>query len=130
VDSDTGLPYAAWVHADQLSAGTRTVAVRAFDAAGQAASSALTVRVVGDDSGWGRSRRWAELTSAPKDGGITQLTGRTSGNGLVIVDLTPCDSADATVVDRFSLRADDAGDLNAVYAGAGLCVLRLAPQRT
>jgi Big-like domain-containing protein len=130
VASDTGLPYATWVDADQLSSGTRTVAVRAFDAAGQAASSARTVRVVRYGQGWGRSRRWAELASAAKDGGITQLTGHTSDNGVVVVDLTPCDSADATVVDRFSLRADDQGHLDAVYAGAGLCVLRLQPQRS
>jgi hypothetical protein len=61
---------------------------------------------------------------------VTVLSGRTTSNRLVGVDLTPCDSADGTVADSFDLRADDVGRLAAVYAGAGLCVLRLVPHRS
>jgi Bacterial Ig domain/Bacterial Ig-like domain/Right handed beta helix region len=130
VSRDTSAPYEASADAGELSAGTHTVAVRAFDAPGQAASAAVTVRVASGGRGeWSRRRRSAQLTSAPSDGGVTQLTGRTSSNGLVRVDLTPCDSADATVADRFTLRADEAGRLDAAYSGAGLCVLALVLTR-
>ena len=49
---------------------------------------------------------------------------------VVRVELTPCDNADGSVVDSFTLRADENGRLDAAYAGPGLCVLRLVPQRT
>jgi hypothetical protein len=127
VASDTTAPYEASVDAGPLSAGSHTVAVRAFDGSGQAASSAVTVRVTSGSSGWSRRRPSAQLTSVMGDGGVTQLAGRTTRNGLVRVDLTPCDSADGTVADRFNLRADGSGHLDAVYAGAGLCVLALEP---
>jgi Bacterial Ig domain/Right handed beta helix region len=128
VRSDTRSPYGAWVNADQLPAGTHTLSVRAFDAAGQAASTAITVRAVSSD-GWGRSRRWVKLSSVAKEGGVTQLTGRTAPNAVVRVDLTPCDSADGSILDTFTLRADENGRLDAAYAGAGACVLRLVPSR-
>jgi Big-like domain-containing protein/parallel beta helix pectate lyase-like protein len=128
VRSDADAPYAAWVDADRLAAGTRTLSVRAFDAAGQAASTAVTVRVV-SSGGWGRSRRWVELSSAAEDGGVTHLTGRTAPKAVVRVELTPCDSADGAIVDTFTLQADDDGHLDAAYAGAGACVLRLVPPR-
>jgi hypothetical protein len=47
----------------------------------------------------------------------------------VRVDLTPCDSTEGAVADRFDLTADDDGRLTAVSSGAGLCVLRLVPAR-
>jgi hypothetical protein len=128
VSSDTLEPYSTWVGDDEIAPGTRTLAVRAFDAAGQAASSAVTVRVV-SDSGWTWSRRSAELSSVAGDGGVTQLTGRTAPNRVVRVDLTPCDSTEGAVADRFDLTADDDGRLTAVSSGAGLCVLRLVPAR-
>ena len=127
--SDTRSPYGAWVHADQLPAGTRTLSVRAFDGAGQAASTAITVRVP-SASGWSGSRRWVKLSSLALDGGVTQLTGRTAPDAVVRVELTPCDNADGSLVDSFTLRADENGRLDAAYAGPGLCVLRLVPQRT
>jgi hypothetical protein len=130
VASDTTAPFRAWVHGEQLSAATHTLSARAFDAPGQAASAAITVRVVSDVSGWTRSSRWARLSSAAGAGGVTLLSGRTTSNRLVGVELTPCDSADGAVADSFDLRADDDGRLTAVYAGAGLCVLRLVPYRT
>jgi hypothetical protein len=128
VASDTLAPYSTWVGGDELWPGTRTIAVRAFDASGQAASAAVTVRVM-SDSGWTWSRRSAQLSSVAGDGGVTRLTGRTAPNRVVRVDLTPCDSADGTVADRFDLTADDHGRLAAVYSGADLCVLRLVPPR-
>jgi hypothetical protein len=127
VDTDTQTPYVTRVAGDQLSAGTHTMAVRAFDASGQAASDAVTVRVRGSWTGRRSWRRSAQLASTMVGDGVTQLTGRTGANALVRVSLTLCDSADGTVADRFDLRADDSGALDTVYAGAGLCVLALEP---
>ncbi|HEX7297827.1 MAG TPA: Ig-like domain-containing protein [Solirubrobacteraceae bacterium] len=125
VDTDTATPYTHRIAAGALSPGRHTIAVRAFDASGQAASDALTVRVPGTWFG----RRSAQLSSALAGDGVTQLTGRTAPNGLVRVSLTKCDSADGSVADRFDLRADDSGALDTVYAGTNLCVVRLEPLR-
>jgi hypothetical protein len=112
------------VYTRGLSSGSHTVSVRAFDAAGQAASSARTARIY--DTSYGR--RWSigstELTSADNGDGAIHLSGHTNANGAS-VGLAACDDADGSVVDRFDIDADDRGGLDLVYAGKGLCVVEL-----
>jgi hypothetical protein len=124
VDTDGAAPYVARVYTRGLSSGSHTVSVRAFDAAGQAASSARTVRL--SDSSYGR--RWSigstELTSDDNGNGAIHLSGRTSADGAS-VGLARCDDADGDVVDRFDMDADARGRLDLVYAGKGLCVVEL-----
>jgi Bacterial Ig domain/Right handed beta helix region len=124
VDTDDATPYAARVYTRGLVSGSHTVSVRAFDAAGQAASSARTARI--SDTSYGR--RWSigstELTSADNGDGAIHLSGRTNAVGAS-VGLAKCDDADGDVVDRFDMDADDRGRLDLVYAGKALCVVEL-----
>jgi hypothetical protein len=124
VDSDDAAPYAARVYTRGLTSGLHTVSVRAFDAAGQAASSARTARIY--DTSYGR--RWSigstELSSADNGDGAIHLSGHTNANGAS-VGLAACDDAEGSVVDRFDMDADDRGGLDLVYAGKGLCVVEL-----
>jgi hypothetical protein len=125
LDSDTAAPYTTGVSTRSLHSGTYTVAARAFDAAGQAASAAETVRVVRRHRSAGSSG-WAQLSSSAADG-ITHLTGQTTRGGDVRVSLAACSSATGAVVDQFTLHADQTGRLDATYAGSDRCVLRLDP---
>jgi hypothetical protein len=125
VDTDTEPPYSVRIAARDLRTGTHTVSLRAFDASGQAASSAVTARVVSGEYGrtWTPSSTPIELASADNGDGAMRLTGRTTANRTVSVGLARCDGG--YVVDRFTLDADDRGRLDLTYAGENLCVLEL-----
>jgi hypothetical protein len=125
VDTDTDEPYAARIAASSLRIGTHTISVRAFDAAGQAASAAVNVRVTSADYGrvWTDASTPIELASTDNGDGAMHLSGRTAPNRTVSVGLARCDRDYA--VDRFSLGADDRGRLDLTYAGKDLCVLEL-----
>jgi hypothetical protein len=127
VDRDTEAPYSVRVSARSLRTGTHTLSVRAFDAAGQAASAATTARTYDGRRGraWSGSSSTTELTSADNGAGAIHLWGRTADNATVSVGLAPCDGANGDVVDRFDLRADDRGRLDMTYAGKALCVVQL-----
>ena len=101
--------------------------MRAFDAAGQAASAAVTARVVSGDYGrtWTTASTPIEVAGTDNGDGAMHLTGRTSPNRTVSVGLAQCGTGGDYVVDRFSLDADDRGRLDLTYAGANLCVLEL-----
>jgi hypothetical protein len=125
VDTDTETPFGARISARSLRTGTHTVSVRAFDAAGQAASSALVARVVSTDYGRTWANAWTpiELASTDNGDGAMHLAGRTAANRTVSVGLARCGRD--YVVDRFDMTADDRGRLDLTYAGANLCVLEL-----
>jgi Bacterial Ig domain/Bacterial Ig-like domain/Chondroitinase B len=127
VASDGEAPYTARVSAGTLAIGTHTLSVRAFDAAGQAGSSAITARVYDGSRGraWTASTSGTRLRSYDNGNGAIQLWGRTAANRTVRVGLTVCGDASGEVADRFDLTADDDGRLDLVYAGDGLCVLEL-----
>jgi hypothetical protein len=127
VDTDTGGTYATRVYAGRLRSGTHTLSVRAFDAAGQAASAAVTARVYDGEYGltWRTSSTTTRLTSADNGDGAIHLFGRTYANRVVGVGLARCGDGGDYVVDRFDMTADDRGRLDLTYAGAGLCVLEL-----
>jgi hypothetical protein len=125
VDTDTDSPFTARVYASRLGSGYHTLSVRAFDASGQAASSARTARVY-DSS---RGPRWSEgttsLRSSDNGDGAIHLWGRGRANGSVTVGLTRCDDENGDVVDRFGMTADDSGRLDLTYAGSDLCIVEL-----
>jgi hypothetical protein len=125
LDRDTSEPYSDRVDASGWSTGTRTISVRAFDATGQSASSAETIRVSRYSRG-STSSTWAELTSTAGDG-VTRLSGQAPRGSDVRVSLTACSSSRGTVVDQFTLHADTNGHLDMTYAGSNRCVLRLDP---
>jgi hypothetical protein len=127
VDTDEGEPYATRVSASALAAGTHTISVRAFDAAGQAASAAMTTRVYDGENGrmWSSQTLRITLASVDNGDGAIRLSGGTSPNRTVSVGLARCGEGGDYVVDRFSLDADDRGRLDLTYAGANLCVLEL-----
>jgi hypothetical protein len=127
LDSDSHGPYTTRANAGRLRSGTYTVSARAFDADGEAASEALTVRVArsGRRSSQG-SGGWAQLSSSAADG-VTHLTGQTVRGGDVKVSIGACTSGRGAVVDQFTLHADQTGRLDATYAGSNRCVLRLDP---
>jgi hypothetical protein len=112
------------VSASALAPGTHTISVRAFDAAGQAASAAMTARVSDDDT-WSSQTRRITLASVDNGDGAIHLSGRTAPNRTVSVGLARCGEGGDYVVDRFSLDADDRGQLDLTYAGTNLCVLEL-----
>jgi Right handed beta helix region/Bacterial Ig domain len=125
VGSDTEPPFATRVYASRFDVGSHTVSTRAFDATGQAASSARTARVYDTSYGHRWSAGSTELTSDDNGDGAIHLSGRTRPNVTVTVGLTRCDDVGGDVVDRFDLTADDDGRLDLVYAGRGLCVVEL-----
>jgi Big-like domain-containing protein/parallel beta helix pectate lyase-like protein len=127
VDTDEGEPYATRVSASALAPGTHTISVRAFDAAGQAASAAMTARVYDGEDGntWSSQTRRITLASVDNGDGAIHLSGRTSPNRAVSVGLARCGDGGDYVVDRFTLTADDRGRLDLTYAGANRCVLEL-----
>jgi hypothetical protein len=126
VARDTRAPYTARVDGAKLRAGAHTVTVRAFDAAGQAASDAVTVRVARTARAAKASGpRATQLASVAPAEGATRLAGSGPRRVAVRVSLTPCGSAKGTIVDRVRLRAGDDGRLEAVRPRAGLCVLQV-----
>jgi Bacterial Ig domain/Bacterial Ig-like domain len=126
LDRDSHAPYTTGADASGLRSGTYTVSARAFDAVGQSASAAQTVRVARRGRRSQGTSGWAQLASVAGDG-ITHLTGQTVRSGDVRVNLTPCSSSRGVVVDSFTLHADQNGHLDATYASANRCVLRLDP---
>jgi Bacterial Ig domain/Bacterial Ig-like domain len=128
IDRDDQEPYSDRADASRWSTGIHTISVRAFDGAGQSASSAETIRVsrYSRTSTRSSSGGWAELSSTAGDG-VTRLSGQAVRGSDVRVSLTPCGSSRGTVVDQFTLHADQNGRLEMTYAGANRCVLRLDP---
>jgi hypothetical protein len=108
-----------------------TVAARAFDAQGQAASTAMLVRV---SHGGGAARaaavrsvgRSALLASAAAGPGATRFAGQAPKQRMLRATLTRCDDRKGKVVDRARLRADGDGRLSATRGRSGLCVLGLS----
>ncbi|MEN3282949.1 MAG: Right handed beta helix region, partial [Solirubrobacteraceae bacterium] len=132
VASDARAPYAARIELDGLRSGTHTVTARAFNALGQGASAAITVRV-SRSSGRARAAALsakaagAKLTSAPAGADATRLAGQGPKQRTVRVGLTRCDDGRGAVVDTVRLRADGRGRLDGTRGAAGLCVLTLEP---
>jgi hypothetical protein len=127
VDTDTQAPFSARIPATNLRSGTHTVSLRAFDASGQAASAAVTARVVSGEYGrtWTAASTPIELAGTDNGDGAMHLVGRTTPNRTVSVGLARCGNGGDYVVDRFSLDADNRGRLDLTYAGANLCVLEV-----
>jgi len=132
VGSDTRAPYTTRVALDGLRSGTHTVTARAFNALGQGASAAVTVKV--SRSG-GRARAaalsakaaGAKITSALSGADATRLAGQGPRQRTVRVGLTLCDDGRGAVVDTVRLRADGRGRLDGTRRSPGLCVLTLEP---
>jgi hypothetical protein len=132
VASDARTPYAARIALDGLRSGTHTVTARAFNALGQGASAAITVRV-SRSSGRARAAALsakaagAKLTSVPSGADATRLAGQGPKQRSVRVGLTRCDDGRGAVVDTVRLRADGRGRLDGTRGSPGLCVLTLEP---
>jgi hypothetical protein len=132
VASDSRAPYTTRIELDGLRSGTHTVTARAFNALGQGASAAVTVKV--SRSG-GRARAatlsakaaGARLTSAPSGADATRLAGQGPKQRIVRVTLTRCDDGRGAVVESVRLRADGRGRLDGTRGSPGLCVLTLEP---
>ena len=126
------IPYVATVDLTSVHSGTHTMTARAFDSTGQAASTAILVRVSRTSSGRVRAAavssggRATKLTSAAAGAGATQLAGQGPSHRMLAVTLTRCDDRKGKVVDRARMRADDHGQLSATRARADLCVLSLS----
>ena len=81
------IPYVATVDLTSVHSGTHTVTARAFDSTGQAASTAILVRVSRTSSGRVRAAavssggRATKLTSAAAGAGATQLAGQGPATG-------------------------------------------------
>ena len=129
VVSDTRTPYTAMVDLTSVHTGTHTVTARAFDSTGQAASTAVLVRVSRTARGRVRAAavssggRATKLTSAAAGAGATQLAGQGPSHRMLVVTLTRCDDRKGKVVDRARMRANDHGQLSTTRAREGLCVL-------
>jgi hypothetical protein len=130
VATDTRAPYSASAHPSWLRSGMHTITARAFDRAGQAASSAALVRVSRR-----RSARTTTVHSAA-NGALVQTAAAAAGTTLVAgtapkrralrVRLTRCDDRRARVSDAARLRADGHGRVRATRRRSGLCVLSLS----
>jgi hypothetical protein len=131
VATDTQTPYTARIRTSGLSSGTHTVTARAFDTAGQAASSAVTVTKGSSGAATARvarsgaSRRGAKLASVSAAGGATRLVGTASPRQAVSVALTRCASHKGAVVARVRVKASSRGRLDAATSKSDLCVLRM-----
>jgi hypothetical protein len=131
VATDTQAPYTVRSRTSGLSSGRHTVTARAFDTAGQAASSAVTVTKGTSRTATARvarsgASRGAKLGSAPAAGGATtRLVGTSAPRRAVRVSLTRCADRKGTVVARVTVRATARGRLDAASSKPDLCVLRL-----
>ena len=151
VARDTTAPYAATFTAGRsTSYGVHTVSVRAFDAAGNARSTAVTVTRMRSTSGpRARAARSASVrvrtaaasdtrlnmlvpvsvwrvASAPADGD-TLLRGRGMPGRSASVSLTRCGDSSGAVAAVMQLNAGSDGTLYARDPADGLCVLRIKP---
>ena len=151
VSRDTAAPYAATFTAGRTTTyGVHTVAVRAFDAAGNARSTAVTVtrvrasgsphRAASSASGQARAASASDtrqntlvavsmwrLGSAPADGDGTLLRGRGMPGRSASVSLTRCGDSSGAVAAVMQLNASADGTLYARQPADGLCVLRIKP---
>ncbi|MGZ6587943.1 MAG: Ig-like domain-containing protein [Solirubrobacteraceae bacterium] len=150
VSRDTAAPYAATFAASRTTSyGVHTVVVRAFDFAGNARSTAVTVTRVRTSAAPHHGARSASaqaraasasdtrqstlvpvsmwrIGTAPADGDGTLLRGRGMPGGSASVSLTRCgDSSGAAAVMQLNAGAD--GTLYARQPADGLCVLRIKP---
>jgi hypothetical protein len=151
VARDTTAPYAATFTAGRsTSYGVHTVSVRAFDAAGNARSTAVTVtrmrstghpRALAARSASTRARAAAasdtrlntlvpvsvwRVGTVPADGD-TLLRGRGMPGRSATVSLTRCGDSSGAVAAIMQLNAGADGTLYARDPGDGLCVLRIKP---
>jgi Bacterial Ig domain/PKD domain len=129
IATDSTAPYTVRRRVSGLSAGTHTVTARAFDTAGQAGSSAVTVTKSGGQAraraASAGARRSVTLRSTPAVG-ATRLAGAAAARKAVRVTLARCEDAKGRAVAVIRVRANGKGRLSAERAQAGLCVLRLA----
>jgi hypothetical protein len=147
VARDVSAPYtASFTATKSTSYGVHTVAVRAFDAAGLARSTAVTVtrvrataptrkshgsaRAAADSDGRLGSlvaiSVWRVL-SAPADQSGTLLRGRGMPGRSATVSLTRCADASGAIAAVVSLTAAADGTLYARQPADALCVLRVLP---
>jgi hypothetical protein len=151
VARDTTAPYAATFTAGRsTSYGVHTVSVRAFDAAGNARSTAVTVTRMRSTSGpRAQAARSASLraraaaasdtrlntlvpvsvwrvATTPADGD-TLLRGRGMPGRSASVSLTRCGDSSGAVAAVMQLTAGADGTLFARERADGLCVLRIKP---
>jgi hypothetical protein len=151
VSRDTSAPYAATFTAGRgTSYGVHTVSVRAFDAAGNARSTAVTVtrtrsasrpRGQAARSASARARAAAasdtrlntlvplsvwRVATSPADGD-TLLRGRGMPGRSAAVSLTRCADGSGSVAAVLQLNAAADGTLYAREPADGLCVLRIKP---
>jgi hypothetical protein len=149
VSRDTSAPYAAAFTAGRATSyGVHTVSVRAFDTAGNASSTAVTVTRVrrgaprrGAGSASARARAAAasdtrqslvpvsmwRVGTFPADGDGTLLRGRGTPGRSATVSLTRCGDSSGAVAAVMQLNAGADGTLYALQAADGLCVLRIKP---
>ncbi|HEX6698021.1 MAG TPA: Ig-like domain-containing protein [Solirubrobacteraceae bacterium] len=149
VSRDTSAPYAASFTAGRgTSYGVHTVSVRAFDAAGNARSTAVTVTRVrassprrGASSASARGRAAASSDTGqslvavsmwrvgtfPADGDGTLLRGRGMPGRSASVSLTRCGDSAGGVAAVVQMNAGADGTLYALQPADGLCVLRIKP---
>jgi Bacterial Ig domain/Bacterial Ig-like domain len=151
VARDTSAPYAAtFVAGRNMSYGVHTVSARAFDAAGLARSTAVTVTRVRTTGGWHTAARsgtraaraasasasrqttlvavsmW-RVGTAPADGAATLLRGRGMPDRSASVSLGRCGDSSGAVAAVLQLDAAADGTLYARQPADGLCVLRIKP---
>jgi hypothetical protein len=151
VARDTAAPYTATFTAGRATSyGVHTVSVRAFDAAGNARSTAVTVTRVrtstaphpGARAASARGRAAAasdtrqttlvavsmwRIATAPADGDGTLLRGRGMPGRSASVSLARCADSSGAVAAVMQLNASADGTLYAVQPADGLCVLRIKP---
>ncbi|MGZ4651287.1 MAG: Ig-like domain-containing protein [Kineosporiaceae bacterium] len=148
VSRDTSAPYAATFTAGRgTSYGVHTVSVRAFDAAGNARSTAVTVTRVrassprrGASSASARARAaaasdtrqslvpvsmWRVGTFPAEGGDATLLRGRGMPGRSASVSVTRCGDSSGAVAAVVQLNASADGTLYALQPADGLCVLRI-----
>ena len=150
VARDTTAPYAATFTASRsTSYGVHTVSVRAFDAAGNARSTAVTVTRARYTGRHARAARAASarvraaaasdtrlntlvpvsvwrVATAPSNGD-TLLRGRGMPGRSASVSLTRCADSSGAVAALMQLNASPDGTLYARQPADGLCVLRIKP---
>jgi hypothetical protein len=152
VARDTSAPYTATFTAGRATSyGVHTLSVRAFDAAGNASSTAVTVTRVrsaggprrGVSSASTRARAaaasdtrqntlvpvslWRVATIPGDSGDGTLLRGRGMPGRSATVSLTRCGDSSGSIAAVVQLNASADGTLYALQPADGLCVLRIKP---
>ena len=151
VSRDSTAPYTGTFTAGRTTSyGVHTVAIRAFDAAGNARSTAVTVTRVRASTAPHRSARSASVRAraasasdtrqntlvpvsmwrigtGPADGDGTLLRGRGMPGHSASVSLTRCGDSSGAVAAVMQLNVAADGTLYARQPADGLCVLRIKP---